>query len=155
LRPAWSIALVGKVMTDVAKLRACTNIRLVKEQPYDQLPRFCKGFDVGVIPYDLRDPRMQSVNPLKLREFLAAGLSVVSVDLPEIRKIEKGVLIATGAQECVAQIERALQQNSPDQKKARSDSMKSETWAARVALIENILSAGASPKARYIGPTPP
>jgi hypothetical protein len=145
LRPAWSIVLVGKVMTDVARLRACANIQLMESQPYDQLPRFCKGFDVGIVPYDLRDPRMQSVNPLKLREFLAAGMCVVSVDLPEVRKMEQGVLVATGVEDFVVQIEHALGLNAAAQKKQRSDTMKSESWTARVARIEEILAGGIEP----------
>jgi len=139
-RPSWSLALVGKIMTDVGTLSRHSNIHLINSQPYELLPRFCKGFDVALIPYRLSDPRMQSVNPLKLREYLAAGLPVVSVDIPETRPMAKHICFAATPDEFVQQIEANLTSDSHKLRQERSNSMQSESWAARAALIEEILS---------------
>ena len=140
MRPAWSLVLVGKIMCDASALRACPNIHLLGPRPYEDLPRFCKGFDVGIIPYRLDDPRMQSVNPLKLREYLAAGLPVVTVDIPEIHAFPGEVLVANGPTEFVARIEQAIAQDSPSEKLRRSERMRVESWSARAATIERILA---------------
>ena len=140
LRPAWSIVLVGKIMTDISPLRQHPNIHVLGPRPHGELPRYCKGFDVGIIPYRMQDRRMQSVNPLKLREYLAAGLPVVSVDLPEARGVAEDILIADTPEEFVARIEQALTRNSPARQRQRSDQMQSESWAARVSVIESILA---------------
>jgi glycosyltransferase involved in cell wall biosynthesis len=140
-RPDWSFVLVGKIMTDVATLRQAQNIHLLGNRPHAELPRYCRGFDVGIIPYRLGDPRMQSVNPLKLREYLASGLPVVTVDLPEARQVDADVLIAAGADEFIAAIDRAMQADNPDRKRARSNRMQSESWEARVADVERALRA--------------
>ena len=47
------------------------------------LDAYCKGFAVGIIPYIVNE-RMHYVNPLKLREYLSAGLPVVSTAVPEV-----------------------------------------------------------------------
>lgn len=143
LRPAWSFVLLGKIMTDVSALRRFANIHLLGPRRHDELPRFCKGFDVGIIPYNMNDPRMQSVNPLKLREYLSAGLPVVTVDLPEARNLSRDVRIARGAEEFVRCIEDAFRVNSPETKRARSEQMRSDSWSARVAMIEQLLATEA------------
>jgi len=140
-RPDWSFVLVGKIMTDVAALRQAPNIHLLGNKPHAELPRYCRGFDVGIIPYRLGDPRMQSVNPLKLREYLASGLPVVTVDLPEARQVDADAFIAAGADEFIAAIELAIRADNPDRRRARSDRMRSESWETRVADIEGVLQA--------------
>lgn len=139
-RPSWSLVLVGKVLTDVSALRRHPNIHLFDSQPYEELPRFCKGFDVGLIPYRLSDPRMQSVNPLKLREYLAAGLPVVSVDLPETRVLSEFVRFAATAEEFVRQIEVAIAEDTAARRIQRSAAMQSESWSARAARVEELLA---------------
>ena len=145
-RPTWSLVLIGKLMTDVATLRACPNIHLLGARPYAQLPAYCKSFAVGLIPYKTTDPRMLTVNPLKLREYLAAGLPVVSVEMPEVRHLVAAgqitptdVSIATGPVEFIQRIEAMLAADSPLARQRRSDLMELESWTARVAQMENIL----------------
>ena len=48
------------------QLRAVRNVHLLGQKRHDELPAYCKGFDVGLIPYRI-DERMKFVNPLKLR----------------------------------------------------------------------------------------
>jgi glycosyltransferase involved in cell wall biosynthesis len=128
-------------MTDVVTLRRAPNVHLLGNKPHAELPRYCRGFDVGIIPYRLGDPRMQSVNPLKLREYLASGLPVVTVDLPEARQVDADALVAAGAEQFIAAIEQAMRTDNPDRRRARSDRMRSESWEARVADIERVLQA--------------
>jgi len=132
-KPQWSFVLIGKIMTDISKLQL-PNIHILGPRPYEDLPAYCRGFDVGIIPYKLSDPRMQSVNPLKLREYLAAGLPVVSVDIPEVRALP--VRLAATPAEFVAKIEEALHDKTDYRETVRA-----ESWTARVAEIERILAA--------------
>ena len=139
-RSGWSFVIIGKIMSDVTTLQQCPNIRLLGPRPYSDLPAYCKGFDVGIIPYKTADPRMQSVNPLKLREYLAAGLPVVSVDLPEVRGVSDDVRIAHNTEEFIRQIEFAVARNSTADRQRRSRAMLEETWTARVETIERHLA---------------
>ncbi|MEI8314496.1 MAG: glycosyltransferase [Verrucomicrobiota bacterium] len=139
-RPHWSVVLIGKIMSDITTLQQCPNIHILGPRPYADLPAYCKGFDVGLIPYKTADPRMQSVNPLKLREYLAAGLPVVSVDLPEVRGASDDVFIAQNVPDFILQIETALTRNSAADRQRRSHTMLTETWTARVATIEHQLA---------------
>src|SRR5262249_41831707 len=53
--PDATFALVGPEQTDVSMLRTCSNIRLLGLRPHDELPRYVKSFDVGIVPYRLTE----------------------------------------------------------------------------------------------------
>ena len=133
-RPAWSIVLIGQQLADLSAIRGLPNVHLLGQKSHDELPAYCKGFDVGMIPYRI-DERMTFVNPLKLREYLSAGLPVVSTAVPEVMRYASTCTIATTPDEFVAGLEHALADTGPAARNARSASMKNETWAARVATV--------------------
>ncbi|CAN5909364.1 glycosyltransferase family 1 protein [soil metagenome] len=133
-RPAWSIILIGQQLGDLSAIRGIPNVHLLGQKPHDALPAYCKGFDVGMIPYRI-DERMAFVNPLKLREYLSAGLPVVSTAVPEVKRYANMCTIASTGDEFVAAIENALADTSLVARGKRSAAMKNETWAARVADV--------------------
>ncbi len=133
-RPAWQIVLIGQQLGDLSAIRGIPNIHLLGQKRHDELPAYCKGFDVGMIPYRI-DERMAFVNPLKLREYLSAGLPVVSTAVPEVKRYASMCSIATTPDEFVAAIEGALADTSLVARGKRSALMKNETWAARVADV--------------------
>lgn len=87
-----------------------------------------------MIPYRI-DERMTFVNPLKLREYLSAGLPVVSTPVPEVTRFPGLARVASTPDEFVTAIEQALRETGPDARAKRSQAMQSETWAARVASV--------------------
>ncbi len=134
-RPDWSIALLGEVATDVSAISGLPNVHLLGRRPYSQLPAYAKGFDVGLIPFRI-NTLTRAVNPIKLREYLAAGLPVVSTPLPEVQRYRGLVSIGSGAAEFVRSCDHALQTNSAEQSVARQDAMLVETWDAKLREIE-------------------
>jgi glycosyltransferase involved in cell wall biosynthesis len=129
-RPQWSIVLIGQKLTDIGPIAGLPNVHLLGQKRHDDLPAYCKGFDVGMIPYRI-DERMRFVNPLKLREYLSAGLPVVSTPVPEVSRYP--VHVASDGPGFVAAIERALGES--DARAGRSALMEQETWQARVAQV--------------------
>ena len=137
-RPNWSIALIGQERCDIGPIRGLPNVHLLGQKKHDELPAYCKGFDVGLIPYRI-DNDVKFINPLKLREYLSAGLPVVSTNMPEVQPYAHLCHIGTTGDELVAAIERALTEGSPEQRQARAKSMESETWQARVAATMRLV----------------
>ncbi len=82
-----SLVVLGKVTTDVSALTALPNVHMLGRKPYSELPAYCKGFDVAINPFKLNRLTLNA-NPLKIREYLAAGLPVVSTDIPEVRILD-------------------------------------------------------------------
>lgn len=143
-RPEWSIALVGPVgagdpSTDVSALEAEPNIHLLGSRPHDALPEILRGADAGLIPYALND-LTASIFPLKVYEYLAAGLPVVATPLPSLEGVGN-IVTAADADTMVARIEEQLEADGPDQRRQRSRLAGNHSWDARleemVAAIES------------------
>lgn len=137
-RPAWSIVLLGQVLCDTSVIAGLPNVHLLGQKKHEELPAYCKAFDVGIIPYRI-DDRMTFVNPLKLREYLSAGLPVVSTPVPEVARYREWCRIAPTRGEFVDAIEAALAEGGGDARRARSEAMKTETWSARVADVMRVV----------------
>jgi glycosyltransferase involved in cell wall biosynthesis len=142
-RPHWSFVLVGKQATGIGAVRGLPNVHLLGQKPYALLPAYCRGFDVGIIPFRTNDLTLRA-NPLKLREYLAAGLPVVSTPLPEVARYRSFVHLAEGASGFTRAVTAALAERSPALDRARALTMESESWETRVAEIERHISRTAA-----------
>ena len=130
----WSIVLIGKSVVDVSALKSFPNIHLLGRRSYEALPGYCRGFDVAIIPFEVNE-LTRNVNPIKLREYLSAGLPVVLTDLPEVKFYGDHVYVARGHDEFVSKVEQAIREDSVEARQRRSDSMRGETWEARVTAV--------------------
>jgi glycosyltransferase involved in cell wall biosynthesis len=145
VRPDWHLILIGQQLDDVSSVRGFPNVHLLGQRPHSELPAHCKGFDVGMIPYRI-DERMTFVNPLKLREYLSAGLPVVSTPVPEVSRFPGLARVASTPDAFVAAIEQALRETSPEARAKRSQAMQAETWAARVASVARTIDEMRRPR---------
>jgi glycosyltransferase involved in cell wall biosynthesis len=129
-RPAWTFVMIGQVYCDVSRLQVLPNVRLLGRREHSQLPGYCKAFDAAIIPYDLKHPRMESVNPVKTKELLAAGVPVVAEDIPELSAYGRDVLTCSGVDEWLSALEAQIVRTD---RKDISQRMKQEDWAGKVA----------------------
>jgi len=108
-RPDWHIVLIGDADSNVnlAAYRAISNMHFLGRRPYADLPAYCRCFDVGLIPFKVNE-LTKSVNPIKLREYLAAGLPVVSTPLPEVSRHDPPVEVADTPERWGTTVEMAL-----------------------------------------------
>lgn len=136
--PEWNVVLIGTVRADVENLRILPNVFLLGKKPYAELPGYCKRFDIGLVPFRINELTV-NVNPIKLREYLAAGLPVVSTPLPECQKYSDVIGIGGTPEELAGLIEKALAEDSPEARKARSDSMQEETWERKVEELSELV----------------
>src|SRR6185437_2662521 len=132
-----SMVLLGKVTMDLTRLTALPNVHLLGRKPFADLPGYAKAFDVAINPFPLNDVT-RSANPLKVREYLAAGLPVVSTRIPEVEVLQQA-RVADSNEEIVAAIEEALR--SPGPRAERSESMRGESWAARLEEVRRAVAA--------------
>jgi glycosyltransferase involved in cell wall biosynthesis len=131
--PNVTIVLIGKVWVDVSLLRRCANIRFVGQKPYSEMPAYAAAFDVGIVPFVVNDLTL-AVNPIKLREYLSAGLPVVATALPEIRALADmpHVHVTESRQEFSAAVRAHVA--APPSREARTATalaMASESWSGR------------------------
>jgi glycosyltransferase involved in cell wall biosynthesis len=139
-RPEISLVIVGECLVDVAALRRLPNVHFTGRQPYESLPAYCAAFDFGVIPFK-RSPMTENVNPIKLREYLSAGLPVVSTGLPEVRRFDGDVLIAEGAAAFAAAFDTAVTLNDLESRRRRSAALADQDWEQVIERLDDLVSA--------------
>jgi glycosyltransferase involved in cell wall biosynthesis len=138
-RPDWSIVLIGRVDTDLTPLRELHNVHLLGHRPYSRLPEYLRGFDVALLPFVCNE-LTRNANPLKLREYLAAGLPVVAAPLPEIARFSGLVSLASTADEYIREITTLLEQGLIGPSRHRSEKVAGESWDSKLAEIESLLA---------------
>ena len=143
LRPDWSIVLVGPrgagdPTGDLSPLDKAPNIHMIGPRPANDLPQVLRGADIGLIPYAIND-LTRSVFPMKVYEYLAAGLPVLATPLPALDGVE-GIESVTSAEDLVAVGERELAVDSSERRRERSQVAASHSWDVRIEEIEAGLS---------------
>jgi glycosyltransferase involved in cell wall biosynthesis len=115
-------------------------IRIVDFQPRDQVARWMKACDVCTVPSPAKKLFMEHASPMKLFEYMAAGVPVVASDLPVIRDIveegKNGLLAPAGdPQAWAAEIARILDNRELAEALTRGgfETVKENSWERRAA----------------------
>ncbi len=134
-----SVVLVGKIAVDAEQkvkiLDDVKNVHFLGRKPYAELPAYCKAFDVALNPFEINELTL-AANPLKVREYLAAGLPVVSTDIPEVHVLAD-CFVGTDHADFIAKIETALADPKP--REDVSDAISHESWEAKVDELRMII----------------
>jgi glycosyltransferase involved in cell wall biosynthesis len=143
-RPEWSFALVGPVgpgdpRTDVSALRDVPNIHLLGPRTYAQLPNALRAADAGLIPY-ARNAITESIFPMKVYEYLAAGLPVVATPLPALAGVAE-VATAPDAEGIARLLEEAIAGDSAERRAERSRAAAAHSWERRLKEIAAAIEA--------------
>lgn len=139
-RPRWSFVLVGRVGVDCPELRARPNVYLPGPCRYEDLPRYARGFAAAILPFKL-NRLTEHVNPIKLREYLAAGLPVVATPLAEARPYADVVRLAATPEVFTAALDEAVRDDGDAAVRRRMEAVREETWLARVEQLSALVEA--------------
>lgn len=143
--PDASLVLVGDATCAMDELTRLPNVHWLGFRPYSRIPAIGRGFDVALMPW-LDNEWIRFANPIKLKEYLALGLPVVSTDYPEVEAYRDRVHVAHDRDDFPALARRAAA-TTPDRAALRA-SVLSSSWAARAA---HLLEAAETARAARVG----
>jgi glycosyltransferase involved in cell wall biosynthesis len=134
--PDASLAIAGegelrpRLVSRAADLGVAERLRWMGSLPHADVPRFLAALDVALAPY----PALHdfAFSPLKLYEYLAAGVPIVASDIGQVgqvlREARCGVLVRPGhPDELAAGIQRVLR--DPERNRARAAEVRSQVLA--------------------------
>jgi glycosyltransferase involved in cell wall biosynthesis len=133
-RPDWSFVILGptnEMNLDLAQLRKMPNVHFIPGRTRAQLPAYLKNFDVCTIPYVL-NTLSESIFPLKLFEYLAAGRPIVTTALPELLPYREYIHVAATADEFLFGLEQSLSDPLPSPSQTFLDENSWDTKAERL-----------------------
>jgi teichuronic acid biosynthesis glycosyltransferase TuaH len=114
--PTASIVLVGPNFWPDDSLKQLVerfpNIIQTGSVPYSEIPLVMAQFDVCIVPHN-QDAFTESLNPIKLWEYLACGKPIVSTNVAGFRDYPQFVRLANNPEEFVALCEKALEEKVP------------------------------------------
>jgi glycosyltransferase involved in cell wall biosynthesis len=150
--PEWSLVFLGHVnvskqATTWQALQAMPNVHYLGSMEWSRVPHYVKGFDVGLMPY-VQDRHSETISPLKLYDYLAAGLSVVSTDIPAAREFSPCLHLADNPRDFAQAVRVALADTAPERRQARRKIALQHTWEARVERLSDLIQAQLDAKAR-------
>ncbi len=144
-RPWFSFVLLGDAKVDVTELRSLSNVHLLGRKPYQQLPAYCAHFDAGLLLF-AQNAMTRHVNPVKMREYIAAGLPVISTPLPEAAPYGRSITMASSAEAFALACDRAIQADYAGRAQDISRTVIQETWRARVEELSKLVMGFVAPE---------
>lgn len=111
-RPDAQLVLIGRVgegdpFTNLDQLASHPNVHVLGARPYAALPDYLRGFDLALLPCPL-NAYTRSMFPMKFFEYVAAGLPIVSTDLPALREQAHLARLCSDATSFLASVDAVL-----------------------------------------------
>jgi glycosyltransferase involved in cell wall biosynthesis len=137
LLPDWTFVLLGPARTDLGRLRDLKNVAVLGSRDYGDLPAYLRSADAGIVPFK-RTRLTHAIHPIKIYEYCAAGLPVVSARLDETAAMGAPVRMADGAPGFAEGLRLALQE-SAGERETRIDFARRNSWDARYGVLRGEL----------------
>ena len=143
--PEARLVLVGRtafdgrsVDEDVAGLKTYPNVIFEGAQPSEKLPDYLKKFHIGIIP-NMKNAHTAAVYPMKINEYLAAGIPVVTSDFAPLDEFADMITVARSTSEFLQGIRTELATDNSQKQKDRQDAAQQNSWNNRALKFEKII----------------
>lgn len=140
--PDKKLVAIGPVLKEhfpIERLEKYENFVFLGPRKFEELPAYLKAFSCGIIPFR-KTGVTRSIYPLKVNEYLAAGLPVVATPFsPDIMAFGSDIELAEGGETFAGAIEKALERKKNEDPKKRFDVAKENTWERQVERLWQIL----------------
>lgn len=141
--PSWNFVFVGPIDDRYCKceeLRSFNNITLTGPKPQQELVSYLQHADVGWIPF-LKNQLTKHISPLKLNEYLAAGIPVTTSSFAPFNDPENLLFQFNDNADSSAKLLEALRSNTEqDIKIMRQKKASQQTWDKKTREWISILS---------------
>ncbi len=148
MRPNYQFLFIGPVWpdADVASVQAMPNVQFLGPRSYDALPAYLTHSTVGIIPHRI-DQFTASMDPLKLYEYLASGVPVVTTAVAGSGRFKRFVHVADGASDFARALDEAIVDAERSDRDAIRTVVKDASWDRRVADMVTFIDRSAAPTA--------
>ena len=143
--PDWSFVMVGPSNVDLSAYESVPNLHFTGRCEHELVPHYIQRFDVALMPF-ARNSVVDSVNPLKMYEYLAVGTPVVTVPMDEIGDFAQVVDIAE-PEHFPQAIAAAHASDRPADRERRVQSVSDRSWGAIADRILDDLDSVTEPGA--------
>jgi teichuronic acid biosynthesis glycosyltransferase TuaH len=134
------IILIGPTELNPPSNKKHSRLSILPPIQHDQLSNAVATFDILIIPFKI-NKLIESVDPVKLYEYIYFNKPIISVKYEEINRFEPFVHFYNTQQELCELIENMITKGISKKytNVMREDFISKNTWAARVDQIKNVI----------------
>jgi glycosyltransferase involved in cell wall biosynthesis len=154
--PDCTLLMIGPLY-NVHNIPLRSNLQWLGYKGYGELIRYVRCFDVGIIPFKISS-LTEAVNPIKMWEYMAMGLPVVTTALPEAGKYGDIIYHASGPEEFIKLIRQALKDKDVTRRERRMALARENSWEVRARQMLEAMTERLDAKGVMAGkslPIPP
>lgn len=136
--PQAHIVLIGPLY-NVSRVPQAHNIHWLGFKPYQELAAYLQCFRAAIIPFQITS-MTRAVNPIKMWEYLAAGVPVVTTALPEAQVCSSEILISYDRMQFIQNLQIVLHEDPPGLKERRLELARRNSWMKRARQVVDLIS---------------
>jgi glycosyltransferase involved in cell wall biosynthesis len=139
--PGYRFQFIGRVTESgyARRLQSFPNVEMVEPQPMRALPGFVQDMDLGIIPF-VKNAFTRGIYPLKINEYLAAGIPVVMTDFASLPEFADIAGVVSSAEAFVAMARESISTDTPEKREGRVAFARKNSWRARAEAMETIIN---------------
>jgi hypothetical protein len=135
--PDWTFEFIGKKAAWPASLSRLKNIRTLPPIPYAELPSAIQHWQAAWLPFQVNQ-LTEHVDPLKIREYLAAGLPTLTTPLPAVSSLGRSVVVTTTSRDVAPFLNMARAESASD-RTLRRENIAPQSWASRAKVFRRTI----------------
>lgn len=134
-----SFVVIGPINYNIKffKNNKFSNIYYLGARNYEVIPSYMSNCNCGIIPFKV-NKLTNDVSPIKMFEYFASGIPVVSSGLSQVKFFSEAVYIYNNKNEFVNSIRAAIDE-SKEKKEYRLSIARENSWQARFEKIINLI----------------
>jgi glycosyltransferase involved in cell wall biosynthesis len=136
--PEMSFVLIGLSTSDISDITSLPNVHYFGFRPYHDIPEFGASFDVGIMPW-VQSEWIEYCNPVKLKEYLALGIPIVTTPIPQVEEYPGLLSVAKTPQEFVEAIRASVKLNNGRARLLRQKSVEKDSWGCKASEVLKIV----------------
>jgi len=140
-RPSWSFLLIGPIHPAarpfVKEVKEIKNLHLIGPKCYWDLPNYIKGFDACILPHKV-DPLTESMDPIKLYDYLATGKTIVSTNIREAFKFKEIIKVVHSKEEFLSVLTDVIEKDDGIDFTKRVETARENSWENRIGDLMKI-----------------
>jgi glycosyltransferase involved in cell wall biosynthesis len=137
--PDMSFVLIGLSTVDISDITSLPNVRYLGFKPYSDIPKFGANFDVGIMPW-LQNDWIEYCNPVKLKEYLALGIPVVTTPIPQASEYPRLLNVANTPEGFVQAIRAAIAADNGHLRQLRKKAVENDSWQHKADEVLQLVS---------------
>lgn len=128
--PSYSFVLIGDFTIDLASLKKLSNVYILGAIQHKYISNYLANSDIGIIPFK-KDDFVDSINPIKLYEYAAYDLKIVTTSWKEIDQYRDIIKVSKNHQDFIDNIKFSKDETL----ELQSHWLKEQQWDTKLTNI--------------------